>query len=500
MRKLLLIGTAGLALSVGAFAYASQSVLAPRPSTFKTLQLFGDVLDVVEKNYVVKVDDKKLIQAALDGMLSSLDPHSNYLDDKALKELEDVSDGTYGGLGIEVQGEDGAVKVVTPMDDSPASRAGLQSGDFITAIDGNSILGLKLNEAVTKMKGQAGSAVKLTIVREGKDEPFDVSLTREVIKAKSVKARLDGDYGIIRLSGFNRNTGEETKAAVRDLLKQNPKLKGFVLDLRNNPGGLLDASVQVADVFLTGGEVVSQRGRDGKAINRYTAGPGDEAKGLPIVVLVNNGTASAAEIVAGALKDHKRASIVGLTTFGKGSVQTVFKLNDGKDGAVKITTARYYTPSGQSIQKTGIIPDIEVAQSKEQAKLIASSTFQYSEAAYQNALDGDEGKARRGAHEVSEIPPEGFDTKKGDFQLVRAEDVLAVKGDVQLAIKNRRGIAVAAADLLPNPASRFDRKSKTDAAKAKSSEAKATDPKTSEAKPSEATPKPQDSGAKPGGK
>jgi carboxyl-terminal processing protease len=446
MRKALLIGISTLAIGAGAMAYASQTTFRPEIQTFRMLELFGDVLAIVEQQYVVEVDDKKLIEAALDGMLNSLDPHSGYLNPEGFDDLRDHSRGAYGGLGLEVTTEEGAVKVISPMDDTPAARAGVQAGDFITAVNGQSILGLTVSDAVKEMKGAPGTPVTLTIVRDKKD-PFEVKLTREVINVKSVRARVENGYGVLRISTFNENTGSETVAAVQKLKADAPNMKGLVIDLRNNPGGILDQSVAVADVFLDGGEVVSQRGRDARDIERYNARSGDMLKGVPIVVLVNSGSASAAEIVAGALQDRGRAKVVGVTSFGKGSVQTVIPLRGGQDGALKITTARYYTPSGRSIQQTGIEPDLEVAQSKEQAEILASSRFQFSEAAFRNALNADEGKVRKAPHEITEVPPVGYDTKKGDFQLARAFDVLATGGDIQLALKRPRGEQIAAADL-----------------------------------------------------
>ncbi|MGZ3306075.1 MAG: S41 family peptidase, partial [Asticcacaulis sp.] len=449
MKNIYLGGIAAVALGIGAVAYANQPVLSPRSDTYQQLELFGDVLAIVQQDYVVKVDSKKLINAALSGMLASLDPHSNYLSGDDYKDLREKTRGTYGGIGLEVTGEDGAVKVMTAMDDTPAQKAGLQTGDYITAINGTSIIGIPLNDAVSKMKGDPNTKLTITIVRTGKPDPFDVTLTREIINVKSVKSRMEGEYGYIRIASFSETTAQETRAALTDLLTKNPKMKGLVLDLRNDPGGLLEQSVGVADMFLDGGEIVSQRGRNPDDIIRYQAHKGDMLHGLPMVVLTNPGTASAAEIVAGALKDQHRAEIVGLTTFGKGSVQSVIDLGDNR--AVKLTTARYYTPSGRSIQKTGIEPDLEVAQSKEQAKYIASSTLQYTEAAYANALDADEGKVRRSPHAVQEVPPEGFDTKNGDFELQRALDVLSYGGDVKMAAEHPRGVKLADADLVDTP-------------------------------------------------
>ena len=462
MKNYVLGGVAALALGLGAVAYANQPVFSPRSDTYQQLDLFANVLAIVQQDYVVKTDSKKLVQSALEGMLASLDPHSNYLSDDDYKDLQEKTRGTYGGIGLEVTGEDGAVKVITPMDDTPAQKAGIQTGDYITAIDGTSILGMRLNDAVSKMKGDPNTKLTLTIVRTGKDDPFDVVLTREVITVKSVKSRMEGDYGYVRIASFSETTAQETKDALAGLLAKNPKMKGLVLDLRNNPGGLLDQSVGVADLFLDGGEIVSQRGRDPNDIIRYQAKKGDMLHGLPMVVLTNPGTASAAEIVSGALQDQHRAEIVGLTTFGKGSVQSVIPL--GENRAVKLTTARYYTPSGRSIQKTGIEPDLEVAQSKEQAKYIATSALQYSEAAYNNALDADEGKTRRSPHAVQEVPPEGFDTKTGDFELTRALDVLGYGGDVKMAAAHPRGQAMADSQLVDAPGKRFEGKTKPGAA------------------------------------
>ena len=393
MRKFLLIGISTFALGAGAMAFADQQA-KPRADTYRMLELFGDVLTTVDQQYVVPVDNKKLIQAALDGMLTSLDPHSGYLDPDSFSDMRDQTRGQYGGLGLQVSADDGAVKIISPMDDTPSARAHLQPGDYITAINDKSIVGLPLDEAVKQMRGAVGTPITLTIVRD-KTNPFNVTLTREIIDIKSVTHRLIGDYGYLRLSGFDERTGPDTAAAIKDMEAKNPHLKGLVLDLRNNPGGLVDQAVDVAGDFLNGGEVVSQRGRDSHDITRYNAKTdGDMLHGLPVVVLINPGSASASEIVAGAMKDRQRALIVGLTSFGKGSVQTVIPLHGGADGALKLTTDRYYTPSGGSIQKTGITPDLFVAQSKRQAEAIYDDALQYSEASFHNALDAQEGKSR----------------------------------------------------------------------------------------------------------
>jgi len=324
--------------------------------------------------------------------------------------------------------------VISPIDGTPAARAGIKPGDFIIAVDGQNVLGASVTDAVKQMRGKPGEAVTLTIGRKDVD-PLEVKLVREIIQPKSVTYREEGDFGYLRLSGFNEKATEETRDAIEALKTKNPHLKGLVLDLRNNPGGLLDQAVGVSDLFLSGGEIVSQRGRDPHDIERYNAKPGAKELGnLPIVVLVNSGTASAAEIVAGALQDRHRASIVGLTSFGKGSVQTVIPLRGGIDGAVKLTTARYYTPSGRSIQRTGIEPDLEVAETRQEAQQVANEAFQFSEASFRNALNADDGKARVGAHEPAEAPPVAFDEKKGDFQLTRGLDVLKY-GSVQATPK-----------------------------------------------------------------
>jgi len=429
MRKYLLIGASAFVLGAGTMAYIHQSATAAAPpqaanaETYKMLQLFGDVVDEVQRQYVTPVDQKKLIQSAIDGMLTSLDPHSNYLDPEAFQSMRDQTRGEYGGLGIEVTSEDGVVKVISPMDDTPATKAGIKAGDYISAIDGQSVVGLTLNDAVKLMRGKVGDKIVLTVNREG-EEAKDYTLVREVINVKSVKSHEEGDYGYLRISTFNEKTGQETEQAVRSLMTENPKMKGLVLDLRDNPGGLLDQAIEVSDVFLDGGEVVSQRGRDPKDVERYNARSGDMLHGLPIVVLINQGTASAAEIVSGALQDRHRAEVVGITSFGKGSVQTVIPLRGGADGALKLTTARYYTPSGRSIQKTGITPDLEVARTRAEAQVIANRSFQFSEATFRNALNADEGKVRVQPHEPAEEPPTAFDDKKGDFQLARALEVL----------------------------------------------------------------------------
>ena len=444
MKKYLLVGVSTFLLGAGATAYLNQSASAAVASgaeSYRVLELFGDVVQAVEENYVSEVESRKLIETALDGMLTSLDPHSNYLTPEALNDMRDQTRGEYGGLGLEISSEDGVVKIISPMDGTPAFKAGIKAGDYITAVNSQSVIGMSVSDAVKLMRGPPGEAVTLSIARERSD-PFDVKIVREVIKTKSVNSRMEGDYGYLRVSAFNEKTTEEAAAAIQGLKAGNPGMKGLVLDLRNNPGGLLDQAVGISDLFLENGEIVSQRGRNPRDIERYNARRGDLTGGLPMVVLINSGSASAAEIVAGALQDRKRAELVGLTSFGKGSVQTLIPLRGGADGAIKLTTARYYTPSGRSIQKTGIEPDLEVAQSQEEAQAIANRAFQFSEASYRNALKADEGKTRVAPHDPAEAPPAGFNPRTGDFQLSRAKDVL------------RYG-SVAATPKLPKPTARM---------------------------------------------
>ena len=331
--------------------------------TYELLNLFGEVMERAKVSYVEDVSDKKLIESAINGMLSSLDPHSSFLDDQSFKYMSEQTKGKFGGLGIEVTMENGVVKVVSPIDDTPASKAGLKPGDYITNIDGEAVMGMTLNDAVDKMRGKIGSKVKLTI-RRINEKPLEVTLKREEIKIQSVKNSIKADDVVyIRISSFSEDVDTMTAKAIKDAKKKlGDKLKGVVIDVRNNPGGLLDQAVNVSDLFLDKGEIVSTRSRNEEDTVKYTAKEGDIAKGLPIVVIINDGSASASEIVAGALQDHKRAIILGEKSFGKGSVQTVIPL--GKYGAMRLTTARYYTPSGRSIQAKCIEPYIEVKPAK----------------------------------------------------------------------------------------------------------------------------------------
>ncbi|WP_407174660.1 S41 family peptidase [Bradyrhizobium sp. STM 3562] len=376
--------------------------------TYSQLNLFGEVFERVKADYVEKPDDSKLIEGAINGMVTSLDPHSRYMNDKAWREMQETTSGEFGGLGIEVTMEDGLVKVVAPIDDTPAAKAGIMSGDLITQIDGEAVQGLTLEQAVNKMKGAADTKTKLTIVRKGKDQPFDVSITREIIRVKPVRYHTEGgDIGYIRITSFNEQTTDGLHKAISDIEKQIPqeKLAGFVVDLRNNPGGLLDQAVSVSGSFLPRGEVVSTRGRNPEETQRFTARGGDLTKGKPMVVLINGGSASASEIVAGALHDHKRATLVGTRSFGKGSVQTIIPLGAG-NGALALTTARYFTPSGHSIQAQGITPDIEILQDVPDDLKGRADTK--GEASMRGHLSA-EGKEQTGSQ--SYVPPDEKDDK-----------------------------------------------------------------------------------------
>ncbi len=371
IRKTALLAT-GIAIGAGCATLGQQArsllsaeAVAAPADTYKNLNLFGDVFDKVRSDYVEKPDEQKMVESAINGMLMSLDPHSSYLDAKGFKEMRTQVEGRFGGLGIEVTQEDGVVKVVSPIDDTPASRAGITSGDLIVGIDDESVQGLTLNQAVDKMRGQINTPVKLTILRGAKDkQKVDVKLTRAEIRVKSVKwHKLGDDVGYIRISAFNEETADGLKNAMQKIQEEVPadKFKGYVIDLRNNPGGLLEQSIQVVNDFIDHGEIVSTRGRNADETMRYNAHPGDLSKGKQVVVLINGGSASASEIVAGALQDHKRATLIGTRSFGKGSVQTIIPLG-GANGALRLTTARYYTPSGRSIQAKGIDPDIVLLQ------------------------------------------------------------------------------------------------------------------------------------------
>ncbi|HUI15667.1 MAG TPA: S41 family peptidase [Xanthobacteraceae bacterium] len=365
-------------VALGAVAGAAAALLVTQPhamllgsaaraaasDTYQQLNLFGDVFERVRADYVEKPDDKKLVESAINGMLSGLDPHSSYMDPKSFRDMQVQTRGEFGGLGIEVTMEDGLVKVVAPIDDTPAAKAGVMANDIITKLDDEAVQGLTLNQAVDKMRGPVNSKIKLTIVRKGADKPIELTIVRDIIRVKSVRSHAEGDdVGYIRITQFNEQTTDGLKQAINDLNSQlgADKVKGYVIDLRNNPGGLLDQAISVADTFLDKGEIVSTRGRNPEETQRFNARPGDMTHGKPVIVLINGGSASASEIVAGALQDHKRATLIGTRSFGKGSVQTIIPLGAG-NGALRLTTARYYTPSGRSIQAQGIKPDIEVLQ------------------------------------------------------------------------------------------------------------------------------------------
>lgn len=422
---------------------------ADKSEVFQLLNLFGDVFERVRTDYVEEVKDSNLIEAALNGMLSSLDPHSGYLNEKAFKEMQVQTKGEFGGLGIEVTMENGLVKVVSPIDDTPAAKAGINAGDYITYINDEPVMGMALSEAVEKMRGPVDSKVKLTILREGEDKPFEPTLTRAVIKIKSARARAEGDdIAYLRVTSFAETTTESLRAEFERIKPEIKNLRGAVLDLRNNPGGLLEQAVSVSDAFLQQGEVVSTRERDPSKTKRYSAHDGDELipASIPIVVLINQGSASASEIVAGALQDHKRAIVLGTKSFGKGSVQTVIPL--AEHGAIRLTTARYYTPSGNSIQAKGITPDIEVQPAKieplkgekirmeadlrhrlqtlEEQKLKDKKPAPKPEAKEPNGdQSGDQAKDEKGKEEERKrLELKGESPAAEDFQLQRAIDLL----------------------------------------------------------------------------
>ncbi|MBD74597.1 MAG: peptidase S41 [Rickettsiales bacterium] len=392
------------------------SIANEEKEIYKQLNLFGEAFEKIKNNYVEEVDVKELIEAAIEGMLSSLDPHSTYLNPDELNELKIQTKGEFGGLGIEVTIEEGFVKVIAPIDDTPASKAGIVSGDLITHIDGDSILGMSLSDAVSLMRGKVGSKIKLTI-RRNRTETINIQIIRDIIELKSVKFRLENGVGYIRLSSFNQKVDEEIMDAIKKIEKQaSSKILGYVLDLRNNPGGLLDQAVNVTDIFLPQGEIVSTRGRKKNDGSRFNAAKKDMISGLPLVVLINQGSASASEIVAGALQDHKRAIIMGTKSFGKGSVQTI--LPSGDNVAIKLTTARYYTPSGKSIQQTGIDPDILVEQSE--IKSIEDNSQARKESDLRKAIKNEQITDSDNEDEEKE----NNNVKSDDYQLSRALDLI----------------------------------------------------------------------------
>jgi carboxyl-terminal processing protease len=376
--------------------------------TYRELNLFGDVFERVRADYVERPDDSKLVESAINGMLAGLDPHSSYMDPKSFRDMQVQTRGEFGGLGIEVTMEDGLVKVVAPIDETPAAKAGVMANDIITHLDDEAVQGLTLNQAVDKMRGPVNTKIKLTIVRKGADKPIEVSIVRDIIRVKSVRWHPEGgDIGYIRVTQFNEQTTDGLKQAINDLNAQlgADKIKGYVVDLRNNPGGLLDQAISVSDTFLEKGEIVSTRGRNPEETQRFNARPGDLTKGKPLIVLINGGSASASEIVAGALQDHKRATLIGTRSFGKGSVQTIIPLGAG-NGALRLTTARYFTPSGRSIQAKGISPDIEVLQ--DVPDNLKAQTDSKGEASLRGHLKA-EGSEETGSQ--SYIPPNESDDK-----------------------------------------------------------------------------------------
>jgi carboxyl-terminal processing protease len=426
MRKtsLILLGAAaGVAMTLLAVQPRIMIGTAARAAvadTYRQLNLFGDVFERVRADYVEKPDDSKLIETAINGMLAGLDPHSSYMDSKSFRDMQVQTRGEFGGLGIEVTMEDGLIKVVAPIDETPASKAGVLANDIITKLDDDQVQGLTLNQAVEKMRGPTNTKIKLTIVRKGADKPIELTLTRDVIRVRAVRSTVEGDdVGYIRMTQFNEQTTDGLKKAITDISAKisNDKLKGYVLDLRNNPGGLLDQAISVSDAFLQKGEIVSTRGRNAEETQRFNARPGDLTNNKPVIVLINGGSASASEIVAGALQDHRRVTVIGTRSFGKGSVQTIIPLGSG-NGALRLTTARYFTPSGRSIQAKGITPDIEVLQDLPDDIKAKTDTSTKGEASLRGHLKGDEGKEQTGSQ--SYVPPD----QKNDKALNMAMDLL----------------------------------------------------------------------------
>ncbi len=421
----------GAVLGGGVVALSAANNQSPdtqltREETLKQLDIFADVLARVSSEYVVRPKVDKLISAAIDGMLSSLDPHSSYMSARDFTNMQQSTKGEYGGLGLEVTSDQGAVKVIAPMDGSPGARAGIMAGDRIIAIDGTTIIGLPLDEAVAKMKGRPGTTIEITLAREGED-PKLIKITREIIVLRPVTHRMEGDVAYIRLSTFvNENATAELNRALDSIQRQSGgKLKGIILDLRNNGGGLLDQAVGVTDIFMDRGEIVSTRGRNPDQIVRYYGKAGERFAGVPLAILTNEGTASASEIVAGALQDRKRAIVIGTTSFGKGSVQTVIPLGAGKEGALRLTTARYFTPAGRSIQGAGIVPDIEIASRRYTPEDIEKQkAFFKGEEDLPHALDNGTGAKRPPPHMPKDMPP--ADWKEGeDYQLKKAIALVA---------------------------------------------------------------------------
>ena len=385
--------------------------------TYKQLSIFNEVFNRVKERYVEEVTDKELIEKALNGMLNALDPHSSFMSEDLFKEMQIDTAGAFGGLGIEITMEQGFIKIISPIDDTPAQKAGVESGDFITHLDGQSVVGLSIKEAVDIMRGEVGKPITITIVR-GMKEPFDIVLKRAIIKIQSVKHKVIDDIGVLRVTTFNEQTTTGLKKIIKELESGEIEIKGYVLDLRNNPGGLLDESISVSDLFLEKGEIVSVRGRDKQDVQVYSAKKGDIIKGKPLVVLINQGSASASEIVAGALQDHNRAPILGITSFGKGSVQTIVPIDSG---AIRLTIAKYYTPSGDSIQAIGIEPDVVVPQAEIK---VLNELFTFRESDYQDALTNETKDPNAKEEEVKNLIDD-------DYQLFRAIDAVKTLATVQ---------------------------------------------------------------------
>ena len=433
MNKFILIALAGVISGALITTQLTDPLIAQETkrvkSTYENLDLFGDIFERIRSSYVEEIDEEKLIESAISGMLTSLDPHSSYMAPEDFSTMQVQTRGEFGGLGIEVTQENGFIKVVSPIDDTPADNAGIEAGDFITKVDGESTLGKTLDEAVDKMRGPVGSEIIITVVREGVDEPFDVSIIRDTIEIKAVKARSEGKTVVLRVSSFTSKTYPNLKESLEKEINAAGGLEninGVVVDLRNNPGGLLNQAIRVSDAFLESGEIVSTRGRGARDAERYNATPGDLTNGKPIVVLINGGSASASEIVAGALQDHHRAIIVGTKSFGKGSVQTIIPLSS--DGAaMRLTTARYYTPSGRSIQSLGVSPDILVEQRiRSDEDQDEARNFQRFEADLENSLSNDSltDDERKFLEDERKKQEETAKMRNDDYQLSYALDVL----------------------------------------------------------------------------
>jgi carboxyl-terminal processing protease len=411
-----LMGASAMSLVYGVPGSAAK---AASSDTYKELAIFGDIFERVRAQYVTPPDDKALVENAINGMLSSLDPHSSYMNAEEAADMRVQTKGEFGGLGIEVTMENDLVKVITPIDDTPAAKAGVLAGDYIAKIDGQEVRGMTLNDAVDKMRGPVNTPIKLTILRQGADKPIELTVVRDIIKVKAVKFRVDGDVGYMKITSFTEQTYDDLENAIKAIKKEVPKdkLKGYVLDLRLNPGGLLDQAVSVSDALLDRGEIVSTRGRDPKDVTRFDAKPKavDDIDNKPLVVLINGGSASASEIVAGALQDLKRATVVGTQSFGKGSVQTIIPL--GENGALRLTTALYYTPSGKSIQGKGITPDIEVDQPVPPE--LQGRDLTRGESDLKGHIKGVDENAK-GSGSAAYVPPD----PKDDLQLIYAEQLL----------------------------------------------------------------------------